>query len=217
MHKLWWAALCAAGLVAAGGSAAAATVTINQGVDLSLGVIPANKTTLFFPGDKLPAVDVTVNQGDTLVMRFDLSSALTVQNIRGVGTQAIGPLNIVGDTSATVSFLDSGGSTLLAVSKMDTGVGAFVQAFFFGPLDLPSISGPFTFSSVVFSLGINLNGASSYHIDQTYLQFSGTDYSASDLAPAGIPEPTTWTLMVLGFGAAGAATRRRRSLVHSAA
>ncbi len=32
-------------------------------------------------------------------------------------------------------------------------------------------------------------------------------------ADAGVPEPSTWAMMILGFGLAGAAVRRRRDLV----
>jgi len=35
--------------------------------------------------------------------------------------------------------------------------------------------------------------------------------SAGSSPPAGIPEPVTWTLMMVGFGVAGAALRRRRT------
>jgi hypothetical protein len=34
-------------------------------------------------------------------------------------------------------------------------------------------------------------------------------------APGGVPEPASWTLMILGFGLAGAAVRRRRSLLQA--
>jgi hypothetical protein len=42
---------------------------------------------------------------------------------------------------------------------------------------------------------------------------SGVDYSAS-MAPgvAGVPEPTTWAMMIIGFGSAGSIVRRRRAL-----
>jgi hypothetical protein len=62
----------------------------------------------------------------------------------------------------------------------------------------------------------------SYHFLATStsgeLQFSVTDQpydtgldavSVHDLGRGGVPEPTAWTLMILGFGLAGAALRRR--------
>uniref|UniRef100_UPI00286B0922 PEPxxWA-CTERM sorting domain-containing protein n=1 Tax=Phenylobacterium sp. TaxID=1871053 RepID=UPI00286B0922 len=32
-----------------------------------------------------------------------------------------------------------------------------------------------------------------------------------------VPEPVTWTMMILGFGLAGSALRRRRAMAHAAA
>jgi hypothetical protein len=47
----------------------------------------------------------------------------------------------------------------------------------------------------------------------TLTSLSGVDYSAS-MAPgvAGVPEPTTWAMMIIGFGSAGSIVRRRRAL-----
>ena len=43
---------------------------------------------------------------------------------------------------------------------------------------------------------------------------SGTDNQAFAFAvPGGVPEPATWTMMIMGFGAMGAALRRRRATV----
>jgi len=47
------------------------------------------------------------------------------------------------------------------------------------------------------------------------LAFNGNDFALDDIslttqAPGGIPEPASWALMILGFGATGAALRRRR-------
>jgi PEP-CTERM motif-containing protein len=53
--------------------------------------------------------------------------------------------------------------------------------------------------------------------DQLRLNFSGLDYSDGDLVKldftgkaGAVPEPGTWAMMLLGFGAAGSALRRRR-------
>jgi hypothetical protein len=46
----------------------------------------------------------------------------------------------------------------------------------------------------------------------TLTSLSGFDYRYAALAPPGVPEPTTWALTILGFGAAGAALRRRRAV-----
>ena len=46
--------------------------------------------------------------------------------------------------------------------------------------------------------------------------FSGNDFALDDISlstqsPGGVPEPAAWALMILGFGAAGAALRGRRA------
>ena len=40
----------------------------------------------------------------------------------------------------------------------------------------------------------------------------GKEVTITRLAPAGVPEPSTWMMMLLGFGAMGVALRRRRQL-----
>jgi len=39
-----------------------------------------------------------------------------------------------------------------------------------------------------------------------------TNFSITQISPAAVPEPATWAMMLLGFGAIGAAMRRRRPL-----
>jgi hypothetical protein len=46
---------------------------------------------------------------------------------------------------------------------------------------------------------------------QTYTRFGFSDFSASGIA-RGVPEPATWAMMIIGFGAVGTAVRRRRSV-----
>jgi hypothetical protein len=45
------------------------------------------------------------------------------------------------------------------------------------------------------------------------IRFQNTSPSGSDIGlpvPGGVPEPATWAMMLLGFGAAGMALRRNR-------
>jgi hypothetical protein len=41
---------------------------------------------------------------------------------------------------------------------------------------------------------------------------SGTGTFTYNYTPSGVPEPSTWLSMILGFGLVGAGLRRRRSL-----
>ena len=50
--------------------------------------------------------------------------------------------------------------------------------------------------------------------DSGYLAFD--NISVSPVSAGGVPEPGAWALMILGFGAAGAALRRRRAAIASA-
>lgn len=44
----------------------------------------------------------------------------------------------------------------------------------------------------------------------------GATFSAVEVPPADVPEPASWTIMLVGFGLAGTAMRRRRTIVHFA-
>ena len=45
--------------------------------------------------------------------------------------------------------------------------------------------------------------------------YSGNDFALDDISfdTTPVPEPTTWALMIMGFGTAGAMLRRRRTVV----
>ena len=57
----------------------------------------------------------------------------------------------------------------------------------------------------------------SFDADNVYLNFQGLGFdNSSNLTiniTGGVPEPTTWALMIGGFGMVGAAMRRRKGLV----
>jgi hypothetical protein len=52
-------------------------------------------------------------------------------------------------------------------------------------------------------------------LDQQAVNFNMSStqnaFEIDDIAVAGVPEPTTWAMLLLGFGAIGIGMRRRRS------
>jgi opacity protein-like surface antigen len=57
------------------------------------------------------------------------------------------------------------------------------------------------------TLGMHTTNASSGHF---LAKFDNVVLTGDNLVTGGVPEPGAWALMILGFGAAGAALRRRR-------
>ncbi len=108
-----------------------------------------------------------------------------------------------------ITFYGSGGSVLGSVTLADDGSvlppgyggGTFPPP---GTFPLPGLFVGFTSAGDdIFGIGIGPSRATndSYAIDD--LKFSSK----------AVPEPATWGLMILGFGAAGSALRRRRSVI----
>jgi hypothetical protein len=77
---------------------------------------------------------------------------------------------------------------------------------------------------VLFNVPINLVAGNSNHIEWYYNSLPGPTYAGFQglgdegwgleqiTVSQGVPEPMTWSLMILGFGAAGAMLRRSRQL-----
>ena len=111
-----------------------------------------------------------------------------------------------------------GMATTGIVANPNNGFGAFSQGFFYtngydpntaAHLEGAGILGSlanggffnFAFNGVDYTLQTSLNGVKSSPISTpaTFTPVNGA-----------VPEPATWALMILGFGAAGAMLRRRR-------
>jgi hypothetical protein len=69
-------------------------------------------------------------------------------------------------------------------------------------------TGPASFLDVV-----SLHGMTTEFVQYKVLMANGPNTGLSDIhfSTAAVPEPATWTLMILGFGGAGAMLRRRRA------
>ena len=78
-----------------------------------------------------------------------------------------------------------------------------LKAPVFGPADNMELFGSFNINHSLFD---NNRGTSIFD-DTTYASFKADSYSITSFG--GAPEPAAWALMLVGFGAAGAALRRR--------
>ncbi len=81
-------------------------------------------------------------------------------------------------------------------------------------LTLPGTPNPYTEWDAI---GVNFDGTAKSVIFSGAANYIGFDNITLGSATAGAPEPGTWALMFMGVGVAGAALRRRRTLVATAA
>jgi hypothetical protein len=72
-------------------------------------------------------------------------------------------------------------------------------------------TGVWTNFSYVWNSGANTQAT--VELINRNLAFSGNDFALDDMSFGAVPEPATWAMMIMGFGAAGALLRRRRAFV----
>jgi hypothetical protein len=146
----------------------------------------------------------SVQQGDTIDATVTFDTAVTIPasitrtnvNLFLFGSQF--PAESTGDNGPTTLFL---GGNQVAQLNEDTGTfGALASGGDF----FPPNNGPLTFDTINFSFTIN-NLATPATLDS-----SEFDFSLVSPAAATVPEPAAWALMLMGFGAMGAALRSRR-------
>ena len=122
---------------------------------------------------------------------------------------------VTNDPAITFNFASSVNVTDIAIQMDNSGVGG---VFAPGAILVDGVSRAFsapTFGTVgtVTLAGLNLVGSShTIEFDQapgTWTFVSEVSFSGA----AGVPEPASWALMISGFGLAGTALRRRRTVV----
>lgn len=124
---------------------------------------------------------------------FDALLVLTVSAIDGV--------------SASVTTFAPGGAVTTALGFDNAfAAGDLVGAFLSADL-LPSTG--FDLADYRFNLWTRDAGGNVHIAD---FARDGGMFAAEDLSPGAVPEPTTWALMLAGFGLAGATLRRRRAI-----
>lgn len=222
--------MAAAALLVAGG-ASASTVTLNTTLDLNQpGVVTGNFVTAGAYVSNLFALPLlstpfSVAEGDTFVWNFDFAGnqALTVNNLL-----LFEPLVVAhsGAPSSNISMtgqldlLDADGHVVSTASKTDLDGDNFVGQVFLGfEFNHPSV----TFSGFRYSGVLNdydNQGVTTRSYDGPSLYLFGSGLSVGESTPTNpgsqqptgpIPEPAAWTLMIGGFGLAGASLRRRKA------
>lgn len=226
--------LSAAALTLLAAPASAATIDLSGEVNANLntyfngGVYPPNGGPITIGGvgfnlDSLPT-------GGTGVIQTDASSTTPfvipvglfgVTNLYSIANSAFGA---AGDTAGQLVFNGSGGASFTYTftegdnirDHATTGFNELAPNIFatrdFGSGDhldvqkitLPAIFGSQTLTSIDFSyVGNTVPG-------------DGEAFLAALTTVSGVPEPSTWAMMILGFGAIGLMARRRKSAPASA-
>jgi hypothetical protein len=159
-----------------------------------------------------------INWSDTSAQNSTSAGGIASNFLDGFATQAsnfssatmtqaaflASSLTIQGDAYTTF-FHISGNyfspNTINGTFSHDDGATVFVDGVFAGGSagETSVVSTPYTLA------------AGSHAVDLYYVAGNGTPSVLNFSTPAGVPEPTSWALMILGFGGVGAVVRRRRA------
>lgn len=178
----------------------------------------------------------SLNPGEFLVTDFDapIAPGFTLSGTGSImtGNNASGAAPATSPTTAdTTQFLSVLGNSFSLVSgpalrqvslyigSLDTyntvsftGAGGFSQSFTGAQLNAATVAFDEANGNQV---GLNTNGRYTFRFDQgvtgVRLDSTANSLEVSNIGAVAVPEPSTWALMIVGFGSAGALIRRRRS------
>lgn len=220
LFKFTRAAVAAAALSMSSAGAFAAVRTVNTTIDINdstydgrlmwtqYGAFDAFSTTLFDGDTSELNIDFVGNQSVTIATPAWVSALLW----------SFDPSTSGGVTSgSSLTFLGASGESLFTTTAAGEGYGATIMGggFFssFGGL-----ASPLTFYGLkIVANNVQLSSADSATYTQASLSIRTSSVvlnQATTTSPT--PEPHTWALMILGFGAAGALLRRPRAAVSAA-
>lgn len=207
MRKSALAALAAAGILAFGAPAGAATVSLDQTVDLN-GVSQVGGRYSFGPEDFAP-LSVTLGLGDVLdwTIHFQPGQTLTLLNANRVDAE-LGPHFDVDTISqnATMNFFDADGGAFNSVTTVMTRVAGFGSFF----ASEAGHAGLITISGMHFLIPLTMFRPAANVTPETFDAVYQVVITDNGLPPSAVPEPAGWALLIGGFSLAGAALRRRR-------
>jgi hypothetical protein len=206
-------ALASLAAVALAQSATAATITVNQTLDLTQ---PKTLPGPGFQGWQSPPAfnggfNVAIAEGDTFDFTIDFlgSQTLTLANASALWAFSYADVGSDVTGTGTLALLDAAGNAFLTSNSFTSTEGFvhFGQYFNSGEFagGLPA--------SITFS-GLRYVGTVDDYIDAgvTTKNYDnpGFYFVADRMAVGGaVPEPASWALMIAGFGLVGSAMRRR--------
>jgi len=155
-----------------------------------------------------PMEPITLADGDIVNATINLDEDFTIPAsvdftavVFVLGNSSAFPSGDVNTSGTTDFFLDGG---LVKTNTTSTGTsGQIAASAFFGVPD----NGLFTFDSLLTSFTID-DLSAPVTVDYALLSYTRADLV--DAPTGGVPEPSSWALMILGFGGMGAALRARR-------
>ena len=181
----------------------------------------------FMPGGASPA------GGFTVVDTFDNAAGLTGSNFQikvppadGAGAPPANSipsgtpyLSVLGGGSATYPFAGDVSGFEFDWGSVDSYNTLTINSTGSDPVVIPGLSFPNAANGNQVDAGTNglfrVVGTDGEHFNSITFSSSQNSFEVDNLAVAGVPEPASWALMILGIGGAGAALRgqRRRQLV----
>ncbi len=207
-------------LAAVTAPAHAATVVLNETLDLSTPQQAYGFTAGWRGfGSFSPAFAFDLVAGDTLdfTLQFAAGQSLTLINPTFFWLFSYGSANSEVNATGSLAFLDAGGTAFLTsnLKTDDEGVVHFGQNF--EPGDFAVLPSVLTFQGLHYVGKLNSfadpSVTTSHYADPQVL-FSA---DSARLLGVAVPEPGTWALMLLGFGGLGATLRRQRRLASTTA
>ena len=195
-------------LVTDAGSNTLLVVNASNTVNL-LTAFPGRNIGAGFPSDSVPtgvavAPDGSYRVGELTGFPFTPGAA-RVYNISSLGT-----IQSFVDGLTNVTDLAIGTDGLLYVLQLDTnglgqpgGTGALLRINADGSRDT-------LFTNLVTPTGLAIGPDNAFYVTN----FSAASGIGQVLRIAAVPEPSTWAMMLIGFGATGVAMRRRRRTQH---